>query len=286
MPSVTVVTDSTAYLPPSLVERHGIAVVSLRYAFGDDGSLRETDLDDLGQFYERLEAAEALPITQPPHPEDFLACYEPLLATRGSVVSIHISSGLSETCAVARKAAQEHGGDGERVHVLDSASAGTQLGLLVLAAARAAAAGRSAEEVVEVVRQARIEARNWWMLDTLEYLRRGGRVGSAAAWIGSTLKIKPILTLESEIKAVERVRTRDRGFERLVDLGRQLHAAGANAYCVQHTRSPDDARALVERLQEVFWRPPEFVSEFGPVLGTHTGPGLLGLAGLPPRFLE
>jgi DegV family protein with EDD domain len=131
-----------------------------------------------------------------------------------------------------------------------------------------------------------MEARAWFLLDTLEYLKRGGRIGGAVAWIGSTLNIKPILALESELQAVERIRTRARGLDRLVDFARQLRAAGANAWFVQHTRAPDDARAMAERLQEVFWRPPELVSEIGPVIGIHTGPGLIGVGAFPSRFLE
>ncbi|HWH45700.1 MAG TPA: DegV family protein [Thermoleophilaceae bacterium] len=287
MAGITVVTDSTAYMPPSLVARLGIELISLRFTFGgENGSVRELDVGDLGEFYDRLAAAETLPITQPPLLEECTDLYRRLVADGGSVVSVHISSGLSETCSVARKAAAGLGADGERVHILDSVATSGQLGLLALAAAQTASAGGSVEEVVDTVRQARLESRLYWLLDTLDYLRRGGRIGSAAAWIGSTLNIKPILTLESEIKAVERVRTRERGLERLVDLSRQLQAAGATAYFVTHTRCPDDARALVERLQEVFWRPPEFVEELGPVVGTHTGPGLLGCGGLPVRFLE
>jgi fatty acid kinase fatty acid binding subunit len=288
-PPVSVVTDTTGYLPRGLIERYGITRISLYYGFADGELCRESELDELGPFYERLRTAESLPTTSPPRVEDFLATYEPLLADGGSVVSVHISSGISETCAAARRAAAEleaAGNGGERVHVLDSACAGAQLGLLVLVGARGAAAGLGAQAVVDVVRQARLEARNWVLLDTLEYVRRGGRIGSAAAWIGSTLNIKPIITLESEVKAVERVRTRERGLQRLVDYGRQLHATGTKAWCVQHTCAPDAARALVERLQEAFWRPPEFVSEIGPVIGIHGGPGVLAFCGLPARFLE
>jgi DegV family protein with EDD domain len=131
-----------------------------------------------------------------------------------------------------------------------------------------------------------MECQNRFLLDTLEFLRRGGRIGSATAWIGSTLNIKPLLTLESEIRAVERVRTRERGIERLIDFARQLHASGTMAWAVQHTNAPEAAQMLVGRLQEVFWRPPAFVTEIGPVIGTHTGPGLLGFMALPARFLD
>jgi DegV family protein with EDD domain len=282
---VTVVTDTTTYLPAELARRAGLRLISMYYVFAGEAPRRELDDDDFGLFYERLRTADPLPTTTPPPVEDFVGFYEPLLADGGSVVSIHISSGLSETCANARRAAQMVEG-GERIHVLDSASAGGQLGLLALAAARAAAAGRSAEEVADLVRQARIESRSWFLVDTLDYLKRGGRIGGAVAWIGSTLNIKPLLSLESEIRAVERIRTRSRAIDRLVELGRQLRATGASCWMVQHTRVPDDAAALAERLREVFWRPPEFVAEIGPCVGTHTGPGMLAIGGMPARFLE
>ena len=281
--------DTTAYLPRELVDRKQITLISLYCSFGNGDSFREIDLDDYAPFYERLQTDEVLPTTSPPLIEDFVAVYEPLLAEGGSVVSLHISSQISETCSAARKAAEllaTSGKGGERIQVMDSASAAAQLGILGLVASRAAESGKNLEAVVELVRQTRTETRNWFLLDTLEFLKRGGRVGSAAAWIGSTLKIKPILTLESEIKAVERVRTRERGLDRLVEFGRQLHAAGANGWWVQHASSLDDANAIAKRLQEIFWRPPEFVSEIGPVIGTHTGPGLVGIGGVPVRFLE
>jgi len=286
---VTVVMDTTAYLPRDVTDRAGIKLVSLYYSFGDDAPSREADLEDWSLFYDRLRTAETPPTTSPPTVQDFLAIYEPLLTGGGSVISLHISSGLSETCAVARRAVEElitTGKAGDRIRVMDSASTAGQLGALALVAARAAAAGDDLETVFDLVRQARTEARQWFLLDTLEYLRRGGRVGSAAAWIGSTLKIKPILSVESEMKAVERVRTRERGIDRLMDYGRQLHAAGANAWWIQHNSVPEEADTFVERLKEIFLRPPEFRGGVGPVIGTHTGPGLLGVGGLPPRFLE
>jgi DegV family protein with EDD domain len=286
--AVAVVTDTTAYLPRDLIQRHGITTISLYYSFADRVARRESEFEEFSSFYSELEAADPLPTTLPPAVEDFVSTYEPLLADGGSVVSVHISSGISETCAVARRAAAElqGGRGGERVHVIDSASAAIPLGMLTLAAARAAAAGRDTHEVVELVRQARMECQNRFLLDTLEFLRRGGRIGSATAWIGSTLNIKPLLTLESEIRAVERVRTRERGIERLIDFARQVHASGTMAWAVQHTNAPDAAQMLVGRLQEVFWRPPTFVTEIGPVIGTHAGPGLLGFMALPARFLD
>ena len=118
------------------------------------------------------------------------------------------------------------------------------------------------------------------MVDTLEYLRRGGRIGAARAWIGATLKIKPILTIEGEMQPVERVRTSGRAFERLVAHFEQRREDGCDAFAVQHVQVPGEAERMAERGREIYGRDPEMISEIGPVIGTHTGPGILGVAGL------
>jgi DegV family protein with EDD domain len=126
----------------------------------------------------------------------------------------------------------------------------------------------------------------WFAIDTLEFLKRSGRIGAASAWLGSTLKIKPILTVESEMAPVERVRTAKRSFERMVDYARDRHESGADGWVVQHIQAPDEAARLVERGREIFGTEPVFVSEIGPVIGTHVGPGLIGAGGLPRRLME
>jgi DegV family protein with EDD domain len=148
-------------------------------------------------------------------------------------------------------------------------------------AGRAARSGLPMEDVVERARRARSEIRGWWLFDTLEYLRRGGRVGTAAAWLGSVLQVKPILTVESEMTAVERVRTRDRAVERLADLMRRQASLGADVWVVQHSRAAADAEALVDRLHGIFRRPPLFVTEIGPCAAVNGGPGILGCAAGP-----
>jgi DegV family protein with EDD domain len=125
----------------------------------------------------------------------------------------------------------------------------------------------------------------WFAIDTLEYLRRGGRIAGAQAWLGSALKIKPILTVESEITPVERVRTSKRAFERMVELLRTLSEDGRDAWMVQHIQAPEEAEELVARGIEIFGFGPTAISEIGPVIGTHVGPGLLGAGGLPKSFL-
>ena len=289
MAGVEVVTDSTAYLPAELIQRHGIHVVPLYVVFGGDRTVRETDITDYPAFFEELRAAESLPTTSQPSVGDFVSVYEPLLADGKDVISIHISGGLSGTPEAARQAAEaleREGKGGERVRVVDSTTVAGGLGLLVLAATRASAGGAGLDEVEQRVREGRGELKLWFGVDTLEFLKRGGRIGAASAWIGSTLKVKPILTVEGEMTPVERVRTSARMFERMVDYARQRHESGADAWAVQHINAPEQGERLEERCREIFGRPPVIFSEIGPVLSAHTGPGLLGVGSIPDRFLE
>ena len=157
--------------------------------------------------------------------------------------------------------------------------------MVLLAACAASEDGSSIEDVTERVRAAIGNLEMWFAVDTLEYLRRGGRIGAAQAWLGSALKVKPILTLKHEITPIERVRTSGRAFERMVDFLRARHDDGADAWVVQHIQAPDQAERLVERGREIFDSDPLFVSEIGPVIGTHVGPGLLGIGGVARSLL-
>lgn len=202
---------------------------------------------------------------------------------------MHISGGLSHTVAAAREAAERleaEGRGGARVSVVNSSTAGGGLGLMALVAARAAQDAADAAEVVERVLAARGELKTWLALDTLEFLKRSDRAGAAKSWIGSTLGVKPILTVESEIMVIERVRTNDRVSERLVDYARQRAASGASAWFVQHVQAPEQAAQLAAACRGVFGREPEFLSEIGPVLGVHTGPRMLALGAMPPRHVD
>ncbi len=157
---------------------------------------------------------------------------------------------------------------------------------MVLIAARAAAGGATAAEARDAVECGRGSLKMWFVLDTLEYLRKGGRIGAAQALLGSALQVKPILTLEEEITPVERVRTRRRAFERMVEFAREREAEGAGAWVVQHIHDPDNARRLVDECRQVFGAAPVFVSEIGPVIGAHAGPGLLGVGGVRTELLS
>jgi DegV family protein with EDD domain len=287
VPDVAVVTDTTHYLPPAFVAERGVHEVSL---YVNDGARheREADITDLGAFYDGLRTAASLPTTSQPSIGDFLAVYEPLAQAGRDIVSIHISGGISGTVEAARQAATEltERSAGTRVEVIDSRLGCGALGLVVLAAAAVAQAGGDVDAVAARAAQAGAATRLWFAVDTLEYLHRGGRIGAAQAWLGGALKIKPILTLDGEITPIERVRTSRRSFERMVDYMRSRHDDGADGWVVQHIQAPDVAERLVASGRELFGSEPVFVSEIGPVIGAHVGPGLVGVGGLPRALLR
>jgi DegV family protein with EDD domain len=283
--SVAIVTDTCHYLPAELVEEQGIHEVSL-YVHWPEGAQRESEISDYDAYFRRLGSDSALPTTSQPSIGDFLGVYEPLLDAGDEIVSIHLAGGMSGTVRAAEQARDQLGARAERVHVVDSATACGGEGLVVLAAVAAARGGRDGPAVAEHAREARSALKMWFAIDTLDYLRRGGRIAGAQAWLGSALKIKPILTVEAEITPVERVRTSRRAFERMVDLLRERAEAGADAWMVQHIQAPDEAARLAARGTELFGVPPRVISEIGPVIGTHVGPGLLGVGGLPSSFLS
>ena len=284
---VAVVSDTTGYLPRELVEEVEVRLVSL-YVNWEDGSVREADMPNFDAFYRRLRAAEQLPTTSQPSIGDFLEVYEPLIDEGRDIVSIHISGGISGTVDAARQAAERvaENGAADRITVIDSETACGGLGLVTLAAARVALAGAGAAEVAERVQEARQQFKMWFAVDTLEYLRRGGRIGAASAWLGSALKIKPILTLDKEITPIERVRTGARARRRLADYIEQHRDDGADLWVVQHIQAPDEAADLISHAEEIMGTPPLWVSEIGPVIGAHVGPGLLGIGGLASEMLE
>jgi DegV family protein with EDD domain len=287
MPQVAVVTDTTHYMPRSLIEQLGVHEVSLYVTFEGE-TRREVDIVDLADFYTRLSSSSEMPGTSQPSVGDFLTVYEPLLAGGADIVSIHLSAGISGTFAAAEQArAQlvEGGIAPERIVVLDSATACAGLGMMVIAADSAVRAGATAAEAADAARELRRELKVWFAVDTLEFLRRGGRVGGAQAWLGTTLKIKPILSIESEILPIERVRTSGRAFDRLVEYLQARREDGCDTFFVQHIHAAGEAARMVERGRGIYGSDPEFVSEIGPVIGAHVGPGLMGVSGIKRQLL-
>lgn len=274
------VTDSTAYLSPDVVDAHGIGVVPLHVVVSGREHREGIDIQS-------AEVAEALRAFRPvstsrPSPQAFLDTYRHL-AEEGAdaIVSVHISSDMSSTIGSAQLAATQ---SPVPVTVIDSRGLGMAMGYAVLAGARLAAEGASADEVAAVVRKSCDAATVVFYVDTLEHLRRGGRIGKASALLGSALAIKPILGLtDGAIVPVERVRTSSRAIARLEDLAVEAAAgAGRVDVAVHHLDSADRADKLAERLvSRVEDLGDLSVVELGAVVGAHVGPGTLAVAVSP-----
>lgn len=278
---VAVVTDSTAYLPQTVVEQYGIEVVPL-YVILAGRSGRE-GLDISPQDVARTLTVRGQHVsTSRPTPGDFVAAYRRCL-TGGAdeVLSVHLSAELSGTSDAARLAATQVGE--HLVRVVDSRSAAMGCGFAVLAAARAAAAGRPLDAVVEVARRTAAETKTFFVVETLEHLRRGGRIGPAAALLGSALAVKPVLhVVDGKVVPLEKVRTSARALSRLVQ--RAAEAAGERpvALAVHHLAAPERADRLAAALGERIPAVTELhVSELGAAIGAHVGPGSVGVVVCP-----
>ena len=286
---VAVCSDTTNYLPRDLVAANDIQEVSL-YVSLDGHQQREADiLEDTDRFYNALRATDEAATTSQPAVGDFLSVWRPILERGDDIISVHLSSGISGTYAsalAARELLGEEGVDETRVRVVDSRRACGGLGLMLLAGAAEVRTGGDIGAVEQRVTAARDGLQMWFAVDTLEYLRRGGRIGGAQAWMGSALKIKPILTLDGEITPIERVRTSQRAFARMTEFMDELHAAARDGWVVQHIQAPDEAARLVDHGRKLFGSEPVFVSEVGPVIGAHVGPGLLGVGAVPVNVLN
>ena len=287
MSRIAVVTDTTQYLPTDVMERHGIHRVSL-YVNWDGKTDREIDLPDYDAYYDFLRSAGELPTTSQPSLGDFLAIYEPLVEQGDEIISIHLSGQISGTVRAAEQARElliEQGMPPEQMVVIDSLTGCAGHGFMAVAAANAAEQGADLAGAVVAAQKMREDLQIIVMVDTLEYLRRGGRIGAARAWIGATLKVKPILTIEGEMQPVERVRTAGRAFERLVAHLEHRREDGCDAFAIQHIQAEAEAERLAERARDIYGRDPELISEIGPVIGTHIGPGILGVTGLKTKLL-
>ncbi len=269
-----IVTDSTADLPPEVAERLGITVVPLSVHFGEEELLDGVDLSS-EQFFRRLPGEESTPTTSQPPVGAFRDVYRELTADGSEVISIHVSGKLSGTLASARQGAAEVGGS--RVHVIDSATVTMALGMAVESAAEAASEGTPFEDVIAAVEGQLSRTHLFFVLDTLEYLRRGGRIGRGQELVGTLLKVKPILTIaDGEVLALGRTRTKPKA---ITDLLNRVAALGAiERGGVVHATTPDDCDALAERLRALAPDVPVGTGMIGPVVGVHAGPGLLGIA--------
>ncbi len=274
---VAIVTDSTSSLTQAMGQERGIHVVPTHVAFGTQIYRDGIDLDaDL--FYRLLRESKRLPTTSQPTAADFVQAYSALSAQAEAIVSIHISHKMSATLDSALSARRElpH----VPIYVIDSRSVSIGLGLMAIAAARAAAVGQDAATVVRLVEELIPKMNLIFTVETLEYLHKGGRIGGAAALAGFALNIKPVLYVkDGRIEPLEKPRTRRRAIERMLELvaeqagaSRLMHAA------VFHCAAPDAAQNLAEQLAFRYECKGLLTVEAGPIIGTHAGPGTLGVA--------
>jgi DegV family protein with EDD domain len=275
---IKLVTDSTAYLPKDIVEQYDIRVVPLNVLFGTKSYQEGIDLG-YEQFYRMLADVDELPTTSQPAAGDFMTVYSELVEAGHEVVSIHISSELSGTVDSAL-AARKMLPDPTRVSVVDSLSTAMGLEAIVRFALDEIEAGKSRDDLVASVEELVKRVHLYFVVDTLEYLHKGGRIGGASALLGTVLQFKPILFLGGgKIQPWGKVRTKRKAVSKLLDVvGEKTSGQAIGKICVGHAQVPDEAEALTQRLRQRLDCDQFYVSQIGPVIGTHTGPGALGVA--------
>ena len=273
--AIRIVTDSVADLPPALASANDITVIPAYVIIGDETLRDGVDISS-DSFYERLGTLPRLPTTSQPTVADFHEVYQRLLAQGHQIVSVHCSGKLSGTVNSATQAKAALG-DAAQIEVVDSQLASAPQALAALNAAQWAKEMSDSRELAQRVRQSLNSYQCYVLVDTLEYLQKGGRIGKAAAFVGGMLKVKPILTVrDGEVHPVERPRSRDRGRARLIELVRDL----APFRQINISYSTDRAQALAVRAELAAMVDPEHLveSRFGPVLGTYLGPNALGVS--------
>ncbi len=273
--AIRIVTDSVADLPPALASANGVTVVPAYVVIGNETYKDGVEIT-ADRFYSRLPGLSRLPTTSQPTIGDFQEVYRRLLEQGHQIVSIHVSSKLSGTLNSATQAKASLGGSSP-IEIVDSQLASAPMGLAVLSAAQWAREMPDYQEVAQRVRQSIVRNHGFVLVDTLEYLQKGGRIGKASAFLGGVLKVKPILTIrEGEVHPVERPRSLERAKNRIIEMAREL----APVRQVNISYSTDRVQALAIRAELAELVDPEHLieSRFGPTLGTYLGPNALGVA--------
>ena len=270
--AVRVVTDSATDFPPELAAELGVVVVPATVFFGEQAFRDGVDLSH-EEFFRRLTTGNVMPKTAQPNVAEFLEAYKPIVDAGDSIVSVHVSSKLSGTLNSAQNAAQEL--PDARIETVDSLNASFGAALIVKAAADAAKAGGDVDAVAQAARDAVGATRLFIVLDTLDYLQKGGRIGKAASLAGSLLALKPILTIaDGEIHPHEKVRTRAKAVERMLAIAEA--DAPYDEVALVHETTPETVEAVLGRLAPLSNKP-VVVGRVGPAVGTYSGPGAVGI---------
>lgn len=281
MANVRIVVDSTSDLPKDVRDRLAISMVPLKVHFGNETYLDSVTLSP-EQFFDKLTAAKEMPTTSQPSPADFLEVYKELLKEPDTVIiSFHLSSAFSGTYQSAMVARSMLGDESEqeRVTIVDSKSASLGFGMLAVAAAEAAANGAGQADILAMCDDLKQRTQLYFLVDTLEYLHRNGRIGKASAIFGSLLNIKPILSIDEEgvIYPVDKIRGSRKAMARIMELLKEKFADSEVDITFIHAQALESAQQFAALVQQEFPVRNTSFYELGPVIGTHVGPGTLGL---------
>jgi DegV family protein with EDD domain len=277
MGKTVIITDSTAYIPAPLVQQYGIHVAPLTLVWGNETFHDGTEITP-PEFYKRLKTAKVMPSTSQTTPEEFKKEFAPILAAGDSILAILISSQLSGTVDSAVQAKAEF--PNAPIEIIDTLTTAMALGYCTLAAARAVKDGAGLADAAAVARQAVDSSGVIFVVDTLEFLRRGGRIGGAAAFVGTALNMKPLLTVkDGKVDALEKVRTKGKATARMLDIVEErVGSRRPLRIATLQAAAEEEAKALLETADKRFNPDESVFSEVSPVIGTHVGPGTIGLA--------
>jgi DegV family protein with EDD domain len=279
MSKIAIVTDSTSFLPTALIKQHNITVTPQVLIWDEQTYHDGVDIQPT-EFYTRLKTAKTMPTTSQVSLVTMQATFQNLVDEGYEVIGLFISSKLSGTMQSATQGKGMMGTAAEKVTIMDSFATSMSLGLIVLAAARAAESGASLSECLAVAEKTRQNSGLFFAVDTLEFLHRGGRIGGAQRFIGSVLNLKPILALEDgKVEGVERIRTKSKAHNRLIELvAEKVNGKSNIRLATLHANASKDAKTLLDRAAQQLNPIETIFTEVSPVVGSHTGPGTIGLA--------
>ena len=279
MSKIALVTDSTAYIPAELVQKYNLTVTPQVLIWGEETFEDGVDIQP-DEFYTRLKTAKVMPSTSQVSPATMKSTFENLIEKGFDVLGIFISSKLSGTIQSAIQAKGMMEKAGEKVTFVDSNSTAMAMGFQVLAVARAVADGANLDDAVALAEKAREHTGVYFAVDTLEFLHRGGRIGSAKRFLGTALNVKPVLAvIDGRVEPVEQIRTKKKALDRVFELvSEQTKGKTPVRLATLHANAADEARALLDQAAEQLGSVETVFSEVSPVIGTHAGPGTIGLA--------
>ena len=277
---IKILVDSASSIPVPLAQQLGLHWIPMKVSFGEETYLDGVNLDS-SDFYDRLATSSVLPTTSQPSAGDFLALFRELTADGSELLCVLISHQLSGTLSSA-EAARDMLPDCS-IHIFNTLSVSIGQGLIAMAAAQMASAGQPIEAILARLERMRAQMRVYFVVDTLEFLQRGGRIGGAAALVGTLLKVKPVLHLQNgRIEPLEKVRTKQKAIERMLELMQEQVPADCPVWAgVAHTNASQEAAQLEAVMRSRFNCQTMLVGDAGPTIGTHAGPGVVGIATCP-----